>query len=255
MKGAPLVLAFTACGGGADPVSPGSALSTQAQSGTVSDVTGQGPESTTTPTQVVAADRLVAEAALLTLSEFPAGWSEVPNADSTASDEELDRLHAECLGGSLDEMVDTGAQAETGTFTSPSDGSTIAEVVALAETVDAAVVAISRYGDADAIECLETAYNEVFNELVAAQVESEDFSVGEITVSSLMLAPVGDERHAFRIEVPMTVRSIPVTSDFVIVATRVDRSLAGLFFFSPDGATPIEWVNHYASQAASRLPG
>jgi hypothetical protein len=117
------------------------------------------PESaeTVAEEQDIEADQAAAEAALLVLSDFPAGWSEVP--DTQEDDEEFSRRLAECFGASGTEVIEAEARAETGRFTDPDDGSQVFEVVGLMASVDASAATMAGIGGDDVTLCLTELYN------------------------------------------------------------------------------------------------
>jgi hypothetical protein len=205
----------------------------------------------TVPAQKVEADLAAAEAALLALSDFPAGWSETPYTDE--SDEELSRRQVECLGGEGDTLFDNEAKARTGDFANPDDDQEINETVSVGASEAEAVAILAGFEDDSAITCLTEVYNDRFRELLEDELD-DDGEVGEISVARLNVTPVGDELHALRIQVPVETELITVDFSFDIVGVRVGRSLAGLFFASQFGPTPIEQIDKYTALAASRLP-
>lgn len=202
--------------------------------------------------QDIEADTAAAEAALLVLADLPEGWSEAPS--TSTDDDEMDRRQAECLGAPGDELFDTEAKAETDTF-SDGAGGQIEQVVALMPTADDAVDTLAGFEDEDAAPCLTEAFNDRFRSVVEDSGDLGEASLGEITVAPLEVADAGDETHAFRIEIPITLgdASLTVTAD--LVAVRVGRSLAGLTFTSETGATPVALIDEITGITAERLDG
>ena len=174
------------------------------------------PAETDAPAQDVAADTAAAEAALLTLSDFPAGWSEVPDEDDDSNQELQEEVH-ECLGPDAVELINSETKAQTGSFTDPDDESTVDETVALAPTLESAEAYMAG-GSADGVaECLTTVYREGFAELVADAEEMQGAELGEITVGALNVGEIGEDNFAYRITVPISVQGLNV--DFLQISS------------------------------------
>ena len=103
---------------------------------TQAPTTTAAPETTAPPNASIdpATDQGAAKDALLVLSDFPAGWSEVPNAEPTDEEADYRRRTAECIGSDRRIGDLGGATASTGDFTSPSE-ETVAENVSFAPSV------------------------------------------------------------------------------------------------------------------------
>jgi hypothetical protein len=252
---AALALSFVAACGGSDGETEPSDTNAPSES-TAAGVSDEpnGSAETDAPTQDVAADAAAAEAALLTLSDFPAGWSEVPDEEDDSNQELLEQVY-ECLGPDAVEVINSETEARTGSFTDPVDESTVQEVIALAPTVESAEAYIAG-GSADGVaECLTTAYREGIAQLLADAEEMEGAELGEITVGALNVGEVGEDSFAYRITVPISVQGLNVDLFTDFVAVRVGRSAAGLNFLSQFDPTAIERITEYTTLAASRLPG
>ena len=206
------------------------------------------------PAQDIEADTAAAQAALLALGDFPAGWSETP-PDEDDGDPEADRALAECAGVDGDKLIDTDAEAETGRFSDPDGESFVDQAVGLMPTEDEAAAPFASFTSTDVIAC----FADVYNELFASSLEDGDLpdnaEIGEITVARLNVTPVGDDTAAIRISVPISVTGITVDVTVDLVLTRVGRSLSGLSFQSTFGPINIEILDQYNDLAASRLPG
>ena len=117
-----------------------------------------------------AAEQEAAEDALLVLSDFPAGWSEVPDAEPTEEEADYQRRTAECIGSDRARIGDLGgAIASTGDFTSPSE-ETVAETVSFAPSVAEAEDFIVRFAAPDVAEC----FGEAAADLVDGQLREWD---------------------------------------------------------------------------------
>jgi hypothetical protein len=220
---------------------------------TESDTTEQPPE-TTVPVQDVVADSAAAQTALLTLEDFPVGWSEVPREDDDSNEALLERVY-ECLGPEAAGLFKSEAKVESGNFTNTDDAERINHSVVLAPTEDIAAAYIISGSSDGVTECLTTVYREELGKLAEENEDSSPAEMGEVTVGQLNVGQIGDDRFAYRITVPFSANgfTLNVVADFV--AIRVGRSTAGLNFQSTFEPTSIDRIVEFATIAASRLPG
>lgn len=210
---------------------------------------------TTTTTQDVAADASAAENALLTLSDFPAGWSEEPAEDDDPSNEALQNRVRDCFGPTSAELFDADASAETGKFTDPADDSTIDQRITITATVDLAEAFMAAASADGVAECLTAAYRDELPAVLAEAQGTEGYEVGDITAATLNVGDIGEESVAYRVTVPINVQFLTVSLIGDVVLVRKGRSVSGLNFISDTDPTPIEEITQYTTLAASRLPG
>jgi hypothetical protein len=206
------------------------------------------------PTQDIEADTAVAQAALLTLADFPPGWSETPS-DNEDDNPEAERALAECAGVDGDKLVDTEAEAETGRFSDPDGETFIDQTVGLMASEDEAAAALPDVTSTDVLTCFSDVYNDLFADSLDDGDLPDDTEFGEISVARLNVTPVGDETAALRVAVPVSVSGITVDVTVDLVVTRVGRSLSGLSFQSTFNPIDIGILDDYNALAASRLPG
>lgn len=212
-------------------------------------------ESTTTEQPADPADLAIAESALLTLSDFPSGWSEVPSVDEEFSDEMNDaRLEfAGCFGSESFSVLDfSTAKAETGDFTSP-DENTISNTVAIGDQA-AAEAFMDRYGGDGVSACLTDAAAKIievgFSE---ADDAPDDAAIGTVTVGRLNLTPVGDELVAYRVTVPISVSGFEVEFYIDQIGVRVGRGITGVNVESSVFPMDASDIDGYVATAAERL--
>jgi hypothetical protein len=247
-----------ACGSTTNDESAPTLSSEASESGETTPAASDEPAETDVPAQDVAADAAAAEAALLTLSDFPAGWSEVPAEDDEEDDssDEMGERTKECFGSSTDtDIVSNETRARTGEFTDPADDSTVTQGVSLGSTVELTEDYMAA-GSADGVAaCLTIVFREGYAELLEDAEEMQDAELGEITVGALNVGEVGEDTFAYRITIPITVQGFTVDFVFDLVAVRVGRSVSSLVFGSTFDPTPTERITEYTTLAASRLPG
>jgi hypothetical protein len=246
------LIVFAACGGSDDTVSESATITEAPSAGESSTSATEATPDSTIPGQDVAADQLAAEAALLTLQDFPAGWSEVPAEDDDETTDALQRRVAACAGSSGDTLFDFPAKAQTGDFTNPDDDSSVAQTVAIAPSEDEAAAVVAGLTGSDTPTCLDDIYTEFFE---AEADLPEGTSLSNLSVAPLNVTSVGDEVGALRVTATLDVSGleIDVVTDQVVV--RVGRSLAGLTFYSQQSPTSIDRIDEYLGLAAGRLSG
>ena len=246
---ATLALSLVAACGGSDGESEPSA--TDAATELTTPVEDDAPVATDAPAQDVDADAAAAEAALLTLSDFPAGWSEAPDT----ADEELREGTTECFGPDAVELRNGEAQASTSVFADPQDESRVDQTVTVAPTLESAEAYMAAASADGVAECLTTVFRERLPEVLAGDEATQSVEVGEVVVGALNVGPIGEETFAYRITSPLTNQGLSVDVVLDFVSVRVGRSAAGINFVSQGDPQPIERITEYTTLAASRLPG
>ncbi len=202
---------------------------------------------TNAPAQDVGADSAAAQAAVLTLADFPEGWTEAP-ADGAAKSE-IDGRLAECVG-----VDSSGAVAATGDFSSPDGSLVISESVGVQATESDARLVVARLTNPEVPECVAAAYAELGAAALSPGAIAEGAEIGEVTATRLAVGSAGDATQAIRVIIPVTSDGVAgqLTVDQVVV--RSGRSLATISFEGRVEATPVETIDEIATVTASRLP-
>ena len=216
------------------------------------------PPTSSGTTEVEGPDQEAAEAALLTLADFPAGWTEEPEEDGNDLGAESRRRVTECVGGEGEELLDLGgALAESGNFRGP-DNEVVEESVAV---VDEAVAEdfMARFGAAGVEECFADSMQQTMDEFVSDPPDPSatfppDATIGTVTAERLEVAPAGDELVAYRIVIPLSTQGITVDIVLDAVLVRSGRAVAAVSFQSVVSPFPSEDVEHYVDLAVERLP-
>ena len=206
-----------------------------------------------------------ARTALLTLSDFGPGWSEVPvGSDDPFEDlgEERDRRLSECTGsadsGSLMAASIGSAKAATGTFTSPDTDSTVEQSVGLAPDVASAAAGMTALEDPNLPACLQGTFLWFIQTVIDDPPDPSDTlppgaSIGDVTVARLNVAQAGDQLVAFRTTIPIQISGLTVTQYFDLVFVRSGRAVSQLQFgsvFKPFEVPVLDWTT---AIAANRL--
>ncbi len=242
-------LLIAACGSDSDDTGAGAGPATEENTvaETTPDTTVETTPSTTEPTvddtttteapaQDAAADTAAAAAALLTLADFPEGWTEAPSAGTT---EIADRL-AECLG--VDSLTSNAASAASADFSSPDGALVVSQSIGVTPTEQDARFVLAGLTNPDVPECLAAAYNEL----------GEGTTLGEATASRLAVGAAGDATQAIRVEFPTADGASTITVDHVV--SRSGRSISVLTFEGRAEATAVETIDSITEPTASRLP-
>jgi hypothetical protein len=255
-------LLFAACGSDDDTSGAGSdTVSTEATvadttpaaettvADTTPDTTEAAPDDTTAttdaPEQDIAADTAAAEAAVLTLANFPEGWTETPAGDVA----EIDGRVAECVGGDGAEAV-----ASTGKFASPDGNLVVGETVDVRASERDARLVIAQITNPEVPDCIAAAYAELGAAALSAGVLPEGAEIGEVTAARLPVGAAGDATQAIRVTIAAASGDPAgqVTVDQVFV--RSGRSLATISFESTVEPTPVETIDGITTAAAELLP-
>ncbi len=209
-------------------------------------------------TTVASKEQAAAEAALLVLADFPAGWTE--EADDALTDEELayQAEVAACADGTGDNLLDLGGpRAKTPDFVGPDNQRVEQSVtivdVAVAEDLMARFVAPGV--DACFLDSVVEFTAEQYGSTDPSQSTPEGVTVGDVTIEPLRLAPAGDELAGYRITLALTVSGATVDAFVDVVIVRSGGSVAGFTFQSIFDPFPPAEIEHYIDLAIERLPG
>lgn len=229
---------------------------TQGNAPTTTDVSNStastdGTGSTTPPSSIdEAADQVAAEGALLQLSDFEPGWSEVASSDD-ASQKAVKEDIAKCVGSDQDSALKFGgAVAETGTITSPDGDQIMEEMVTFAPTVAAATERMTALAAPEFATCIQPIYEQWIGDALG----DSGATLERVTIGKLNVTPVGDATVAYRITI--TAAKSGRTQDLFVdlVVIQVGRVLASPGFQSKNEPFSIDDTEKYVALAASRLP-
>ena len=213
---------------------------------------------TTPPTQNVAADRAVAEQAVLRLSDFPPGWQAQPHEESP-DDPDLTRQLSECLRVDLALLEGEAgdASADSPDFESPNDQE-VQSSVGLAPTSAKAQELFAVFERPETPGCLSRAVSQsIETELkkpMPGQQARPEVTVGQVSVNRASFPTIGDRTVAFRLTVPVQAlgRALNVYADMVVAL----RGRAGTMLTFTDVGTPFptDQAQKLTKTVVDRLP-
>lgn len=199
--------------------------------------------------QDVAADTASAEAALLTVTDLPEGWTETPREEDASA---LDARLAECVGIDGDSITAADATAQGALFTAPNGALLLTQDIGVVATERDARTVVAFTAEPSVPSCFAEAYAELAADVFAGTL-AEGAELGTPTATRLQVGSAGDATQAVRVVVPVTgdPAVVEITIDHVVV--RSGRALAGLTFENRAEATPVETIDAVTTAVATRL--
>jgi hypothetical protein len=210
---------LTACGGASTGLSGASA---QTSSGSPSpSSTGS---SNSVPPFPKAAAQQAAASALLTVSDFPAGWSTSPSSNSAGS-AKYDQQFAACLHAPVSVFQKSGpdtAEADSPDFNSPEDTNASASETISIETTASIDEGFRVLKSPNLPGCATTALTAYFKVSLAKQAATEHATIGQATTGQLSFPSIGEDTVAISVTVPVTVKGFTITEyvDLIYVRRR-----------------------------------
>jgi hypothetical protein len=217
--------------------------------------------STTTssaPNPTVAAEKGLAVAANLKLSDFPAGWTSMPQSSTSTGPHGLDAEIASCLHTNLAVLNSNSPTEASSPDFSDSNGDTVSSGVNYLATASQAQAEISVLESSKFPSCFTTAVNEVFtyevnNPSSTGSTLPAGLTIGHATVAQMSFPSYGNQSIAYRVTVPFTYDGLSPDAYFDIVAVQMGRALAGLTFQSTITAFDSSMEEQLTSIVVGRL--
>jgi hypothetical protein len=230
---AALALALLAAGCGDDDAPHSAAEGTTTTAEDVTTTTHRPTATAVPPRRITVAasdDAWLAEQALLTVDDFPAGWTVAPDEpDDDTGSEDLDGPECAHLRGS-NELLGGGAEAEA-TFTSP-DGAVVGHIVTVGKQ-EAVEAELATLADERTTPCLEA----MFTAVTEQHVEHEDLTLVDVELSRVPV-DAGDEAvaHAGDVNVRTTDGLVQATIRVRFDVVQVGRAVSVLAALVPPAA-------------------
>jgi hypothetical protein len=203
------------------------------------------------PARDLEADTAAAEAALITVADLPAGWTEAPR-DAEAESTLESRL-TECVGTEAEGVSSEGdATAASALLVAPTGNLDVAEDITVQADEREARLFVALFAEPAVPTCVETVYGELAAEAFAGVV-AEGAEFGTPAATRLQVGSAGDATQAIRVVVPVTgdPAVTAVTVDHVVV--RSGRAIASLTFENRTEATAVETIDEFTVLAAAGL--
>jgi hypothetical protein len=196
-------------------VTVGLAVAGLAACGSSSRSAASRPASTTTPQASLSADAK-ARAALVVLSDLPAGWTSTPHQSDPSSPSE-DRQLKECAGVQLNS---TSSQDINSPDFHSGDQFEVDSSASVATSAQAAAQELKAIKEPHFVSCLQT----VLASVVRSQSGSSDgVTVGQVTVEPLSIGVHGDDTAGFHVLIPVTVQGRSMTFFMDLALVRIGR--------------------------------
>ena len=195
------------------------------------------------------ADQRQAEDALLTLADFPSGWTA-----PAGEDEGEDVSEAACfedIQPDLSELTVTG-HAESGTF--ETDEAWVSSTASVYRTEEEAREAFEGGRDALLSDELAACFGDVFAEAMAAEENDVEIEVGEASSSEVAIPDVGAQRSAaLRVEIPLDVEGQTASAYMEFIGLEEGRTIGSMVTFSFLTPFPADETERLAGIMAGRL--
>ena len=176
------------------------------------------------------ADQAAADAALLTLDDFPSGWQEGPPVPED-DDDEVQADMAECLGIDPDEVDSGNPRATSPPFVSEDEHEVLVGVT-MAPSADEVQERLELLASDEAPGC----YSDAVQAVVAGNLLTNDLPAGvevdDPTVNRLSFDRLGDRSVAFRATLPITFHGLDLALYVDLVFVQVGRAGVSMQFQS-----------------------
>jgi hypothetical protein len=196
---------------------------------------GGGGGSTSTTAPVSAADKTVADASVLKLSDFPAGWRADPHKDSEGS---------KCFEGQTITTSVGAAKAASDDFSAGQ--AHVTNGVAVGSSVEAVAAVMAKLEQKDTIDCLR-------NDLARLIEKNADGKKVTVEFGQLSADPIGDKVVAYQLKA--TVEALGLTPSVYadLYFVQVGRSLDYVTFEDVLGTFDQELRTNLLDTSVKRL--
>jgi hypothetical protein len=219
--------------------------------GTDDDDTG-GTDGDATDGDDASGDEAAAEAALLTIDDFPDGWQAAPSENDEAAQDEFNAALAACLDVDPAILDRDNPSAESDDFTSP-EGQTVNSEVALTPSAEQAIEVIEILEDERTPECYGDGLSRVLEENLA-EIGQGDLEMGDPAFERVDIPSLGDDAVGFQVTIPLAAAGQEIELVLDLWAVRVGRAGITMTFQSPAGPFPAEEAERLTRLVIDRLP-
>ncbi|HWC12786.1 MAG TPA: hypothetical protein VG455_16375 [Acidimicrobiales bacterium] len=252
-----LVLAVLAAGCGGDSGEDSSSTTAPETSPATTSAPGSDPR---TPGQL-AADRAAAEEAVLTLADFPPGWTAEPDTDETSPEEEAaGERFAACLG--VDEALvgggaRAGARATSDDF-EDEDNNSVQSTVTMVFSRERALQQLETFRKPEAGACFEAFVDAAIEYSIRnpgpGQTTPPELTFGDTRVDVLRPAGLNTDSVGYRARVPLTVGDESADAIFDIILALKGRAGITMIFIGIGGPFPSALETSLTNKVIDRAP-
>lgn len=209
------------------------------------------------PGQNVAADKALAKAANLTLSDFPAGWTSAPQTNDSSGQTITNQLE-QCLHAHLSFLqLGNPTTAQSPQFSDSSGDDASSSVTYLVST-SVADSDMHVFRQANFPSCMTSAVNTVIQNMINNPSSSsgtlpQGASVGTISVNAMSFPSYGDQSVAFRGTIPITYKGFNIDAYIDLVAAQKGRAIVGMDFASVGSGLDPTMEEQLTSDVVQRL--
>ena len=224
--GALLALTCAACGGGSSDSEAGGAQPSKSSSPSGSPSDAESPFPT-------AEAQSAASAAVLTISDFPAGWStSKDSSDDSESSGFQDQL-AECLGAPDGLMNKDGAAAheESPDFDAADGNTSVSETLSIDRTERAEQI-FTILHQPNLTDCMSDAMGDYMKKVLADSDDADlqSAKLGDVEVGQLSAGHYGDDTVALRATLPFEVSGLSTSVYFDVLYVRHANAVESMIF-------------------------
>jgi len=189
------------------------------------------------PAQNVSADRALASAANLKLSDFPTGWTSNPSQNSvSANDKQLGDQLASCLHVGLGFFnANDPASVDSPEF-DDSNGSTAQSSVDYQVSAARVQTMMGVVQGSKFPPCMTSALRGLVNSEIQHPSNPSDTLPAGATIGTVTFAPMsfpsyGDRSSAFRVTIPISFNGLTLSGYFDLIVVQKARAVISLQFF------------------------
>jgi hypothetical protein len=175
-----------------------------------------------------------AQAAVLSLSDLPAGWTQTPSKESASDDAVINSGLSTCLGVPASIFANSGpnkVEVASPDFSSPNSGAdgSVSEHVD-AETTSEITQEFAVVNSAKLAGCMQSVYGPFLKQKFAQDPQTKAAKIGTVTATRGNIPKYGDESAGVEITVPFTIGTTNAKVVIDLIFVRVGTLSAQLSF-------------------------
>ncbi len=183
-----------------------------------------------TTTTTINPDQAKATAAVLTLSDLPAGWTSSPNtgsSDNSPGDSAFTTQLASCLGVPVPSLDANGPQANSDTFSDPNETATVDDQVQVYPTAAAAAADYALFASPKTPGCLTKLFNGPLKAQITGALQPGQ-TVGSLTTAAKPFPQIADHSADIQVTFVITMSGVNVKGFVDLIVVIKGRSASML---------------------------